>query len=174
MGKTAKGALWLSADRTTPYEFYQYFRNVEDVKFEECLRLLTFMPLDEIMELTKYRDERMNYAKERLAYEVTKLVHGVEEAEKAQSQAKAAFGGNMDDMPEVEIDGDGSLSVIDVLVGAGAAKSKGEARRLIEGGGVKIGDDKVTAISAVVSDFTNQNEFVLHKGKKFHVKVTLK
>ncbi|MBQ7227874.1 MAG: tyrosine--tRNA ligase [Clostridia bacterium] len=174
MGKTAKGALWLSADRTTPYEFYQYFRNVEDVKVEECLRLLTFMPLDEIMELTKYRDERMNYAKERLAYEVTKLVHGVEEAEKAQSQAKAAFGGNMDDMPEVEIDGDGSLSVIDVLVGAGAAKSKGEARRLIEGGGVKIGDDKVTAISAVVSDFTNQNEFVLHKGKKFHVKVTLK
>ncbi|MBR6788926.1 MAG: tyrosine--tRNA ligase [Clostridia bacterium] len=174
MGKTAKGALWLSADRTTPYEFYQYFRNVEDVKVEECLRLLTFMPLDEIYELTKYKDERMNVAKERLAYEVTKLVHGEVEAEKARSQAKAAFGGNMEDMPEVEMQGNSDTTIIDVLVCAGAAKSKGEARRLIEGGGVKVGEDKVSDVFATVGAFTTEKEFVLHKGKKFHVKVVLK
>lgn len=173
MGKTAKGALWLSADRTTPYEFYQYFRNVEDVKVEECLRLLTFLELDEIAELTKHKDERINAAKERLAYEVTKLVHGEEEAMKAQAQARAAFGGDAADMPAVELAGDGDTTIIDVLVGTGAAGSKGEARRLIEGGGVRIGDDKVTDIADTVAKFTNKNEFVLHKGKKFHVKVTL-
>ena len=174
MGKTAKGALWLSPERTTPYEFYQYFRNVEDVKVEECLRLLTFLELDEIKELTKYRDERMNAAKERLAYEVTKLAHGEEEAEKARTQARAAFGGNADDMPSAEIAGDGATTVVDVLVGVGAAKSKGEARRLIEGGGVRIDDDKVAEVGATVADFTKKDSFVLHKGKKFHVKVTLK
>lgn len=174
MGKTQKGALWLDPDKTSPYEFYQYFRNVEDVKVEECLRLLTFLELDEIKELTKYRDERMNAAKERLAYEVTKLVHGEEEAEKARTQARAAFGGNADDMPSAEIAGDGATTVVDVLVGVGAAKSKGEARRLIEGGGVRIDDDKVAEVGATVADFTKKDSFVLHKGKKFHVKVTLK
>lgn len=174
MGKTAKGALWLSADRTTPYEFYQYFRNVEDVKVEECLRLLTFLELDEIAELTKFKDERINAAKERLAFEVTKLVHGEEAAAKAQVQARAAFGGDASDMPAVEICGNGDTTVIDVLVGAGAASSKGEARRLIEGGGVRIGDSKVESIADVLSAFTTDSEFVLHKGKKFHVRVTLK
>lgn len=173
MGKTAKGALWLSADRTTPYEFYQYFRNVEDVKVEECLRLLTFLELEEIAELTKYKDERINAAKERLAYEVTKLVHGAEEAAKAQAQARAAFGGDAADMPAVAMAGDGNTTIIDVLVGAGAAGSKGEARRLIEGGGVRVNDDKVADIADTVAKFTKKSEFVLHKGKKFHVKVTL-
>ncbi len=173
MGKTAKGALWLSADRTTPYEFYQYFRNVEDVKVEECLRLLTFMDLEEIKELTAHNDERMNVAKERLAYEVTKLVHGEAEAEKAREQARAAFSGNADAMPSVSVKAGPDTTIVDVLVFAGAAKSKGEARRLIEGGGVKVGDDKVTDIAATVSAFTSEREFVLHKGKKYHVKIVL-
>lgn len=173
MGKTAKGALWLSADRTTPYEFYQYFRNVEDVKVEECLRLLTFMDLEEIKELTAHNDERMNVAKERLAYEVTKLVHGEAEAEKARKQARAAFSGNADAMPSVGVKAGPDTTIVDVLVLAGAAKSKGEARRLIEGGGVKVGDDKVTDIAATVSAFTSEREFVLHKGKKYHVKIVL-
>ena len=173
MGKTAKGALWLSADRTPPYEFYQYFRNVEDVKVEECLRLLTFMDLEEIKELTAHNDERMNVAKERLAYEVTKLVHGEAEAEKAREQARAAFSGNADAMPSVSVKSGPDTTIVDVLVLAGAAKSKGEARRLIEGGGVKVGDDKVTDIAATVSAFTSEREFVLHKGKKYHVKIVL-
>lgn len=173
MGKTAKGALWLSADRTTPYEFYQYFRNVEDVKTEECLRLLTFVPLDEIKELTKYGDERINVAKERLAYEVTKLVHGEEAADKARAQAKAAFGGNAEDMPTVTVAADGSTPVTDILVAAGACGSKSEARRLIEGGGVKIGENKVAGVTDALSAYTSEREFVLHKGKKFHVRVLL-
>lgn len=173
MGKTAKGALWLSAERTTPYEFYQYFRNVEDVKTEECLRLLTFVPLDEIKELTKYNDERMNAAKERLAYEVTKLVHGEEAADKARLQAKAAFGGNAEDMPSVAVTADGNTPVTDILVLAGACASKSEARRLIEGGGVKIGESKVEGVTDALSAYTSEREFVLHKGKKFHVRVVL-
>ena len=173
MGKTAKGALWLSADRTTPYEFYQYFRNVEDVKTEECLRLLTFVPLDEIKELTKYGDERINAAKERLAYEVTKLVHGEEAADKARAQAKAAFGGNAEGMPAVTVAADGSTPLTDILVAAGACGSKSEARRLIEGGGVKIGENKVAGVTDALSAYTSEREFVLHKGKKFHVRVLL-
>ena len=173
MGKTAKGALWLSAERTTPYEFYQYFRNVEDVKTEECLRLLTFVPLDEIKELTKYNDERMNAAKERLAYEVTKLVHGEEAADKARLQAKAAFGGNAEDMPSVAVTADGNIPVTDILVLAGACASKSEARRLIEGGGVRIGENKVEGVTDALSAYTSEREFVLHKGKKFHVRVVL-
>ena len=171
MGKTAKGALWLSAERTTPYEFYQYFRNVEDIKTEECLRLLTFVPLDEIKELTKYNDERMNVAKERLAYEVTKLVHGEEAADKARAEAKAAFGGNAEDMPAVKAAWSGDTPVTDILVAAGACSSKSEARRLIEGGGVKIGESKGGGVTDVVSAYSDADEFVLHKGKKFHVRV---
>ena len=172
MGKTQKGALWLDENKCSVYDFYQYFRNVEDVKVEECLRLLTFMEMEEIKELTKYNDERMNAAKERLAFEVTKLVHGEEKALAAQKQARAAFGGgNSDDMPTVEIEG--ANLVADLLVAAGQAKSKGEAKRLIEGGGVKVNDDKVTAITQKVADFTDKSEFVLHKGKKVHIKVSL-
>ncbi len=173
MGKTAKGALWLSADRTTPYEFYQYFRNVEDVKVEECLRLLTFVPLDEIKALTAHADERINVAKERLAYEVTKLVHGEEEADKARAQAKAAFGGDDKNMPAVNVAASADTLVTDILVSAGACASKSEARRLIEGGGVKIDDKKVSGVTDLLGAYTDQCEFVLHKGKKFHVRVVL-
>ena len=174
MGKTAKGALWLDPNKTSPYDFYQYFRNVEDVKVEECLKLLTFMELDEIAELVKYKDERINAAKARLAYEVTKLVHGEEEAEKAKSQAEGAFSGNVDAMPEVTIEGGAETTVVDSMTLAGVASSKSEARRLVEGGGVKIGDEKVTSVAAKLADFGVTDSFVLHKGKKVHVKVVLK
>jgi tyrosyl-tRNA synthetase len=175
MGKTAKGALWLDENKTTPYEFYQYFRNVEDVKVEECMRLLTFMEMDEIKELTKYNDERMNLAKERLAFEVTKLVHGEEKALEAQKQARAAFGGGDEsDMPTCEIDNNVS-TVADLLVFVGQAKSKGEAKRLIEGGGVSINTDKITDPFAKIPDnVMDAKEFILHKGKKVHIKVIIK
>ena len=175
MGKTAKGALWLDENKTTPYEFYQYFRNVEDVKVEECLRLLTFMEMHEIKELTKYNDERMNVAKERLAYEVTKLVHGEEKALEAQKQARAAFGkGSLEDMPTVEMDASVN-QVFDLLINCAQAKSKGEAKRLIEGGGVSIDDVKITdAFGVIPEEIKAKGEFILHKGKKVHIKVVLK
>ena len=175
MGKTQKGALWLDENKCSVYDFYQYFRNVEDVKVEECMRLLTFMEMDEIKELTKYNDERMNAAKERLAFEVTKLVHGEEKALSAQKQARAAFGGgNLDDMPTATVDKN-VLSVADILVSIGQAKSKGEAKRLIEGGGVSIESVKITdPFGLVPQEFVDKGEFVLHKGKKVHIKVELK
>ncbi len=175
MGKTQKGALWLDENKCSVYDFYQYFRNVEDVKVEECMRLLTFMDMDEIKELTKYQDERMNVAKDRLAFEVTKLVHGEEKALAAQKQARAAFGGgSAEDMPTLEVSSDVSL-VSDLLVAVGQAKSKGEAKRLIEGGGVSIDDEKITDTFGVIpEDVKAKGEFVLHKGKKVHIKVVLK
>ena len=175
MGKTAKGALWLDENKTTPYEFYQYFRNVEDVKVNECMRLLTFMDMEEIEELTEYNDERMNAAKERLAFEVTKLVHGEEKAKEAERQARGAFGGGSEeDMPKAEV-GAELKQVADVMVAAGVAKSKGEAKRLIEGGGVAIDDKKVSdPFAEVDAAARTKGEFILHKGKKVHVKIILK
>ena len=174
MGKTAKGALWLDENKTTPYEFYQYFRNVEDVKVNECMRLLTFMEMEEIEELTRYNDERMNAAKERLAYEVTKLVHGEEKAKAAEKQAKAAFGGgSAEDMPKAEVSRE-LKQVADVMVAAGIAKSKGEAKRLIEGGGVSVNETKITDPFGEVDETARAaGGFVLHKGKKVHVKIVL-
>ena len=173
MGKTAKGALWLDPNKTSPYEFYQYFRNVEDVKVEECMKLLTFMDLKEISELCKYKDERINEAKKRLAYEVTALVHGEEAAKKAEKEALGAFGGNASDMPSKKIKAGSDATVIDVLSLAGLVSSKSEARRLIEGGGVKINDSKVDGVEKTVKDFTDKKEFILHKGKKVHEKIEL-
>lgn len=173
MGKTQKGALWLDENKCSVYDFYQYFRSVEDAKVEECMKLLTFMDLEEIEELCKYKDERINEAKKRLAYEVTKLVHGEEKAKEAEKQAFAAFGGNAEDMPTVEINANGDTLVADVMFMAGVAASKSEARRLIDGGGVKIDETKVSDSHATVKDFTNANSFVLHKGKKVHVNVKL-
>ncbi|MBO4323617.1 MAG: tyrosine--tRNA ligase [Clostridia bacterium] len=171
MGKTQKGALWLDENKCSVYDFYQYFRNVEDVKVAECMKLLTFMDMEEIAELTKYNDERMNAAKERLAFEVTKLVHGEEKAILAQRQAKAAFGGNAEDMPTYEAKED---NIIDIIVGAGLAKSKSEARRLIEGGGVSVDETKVTMDNVSVSDeLKAKGSFILHKGKKAHINVKL-
>ena len=173
MGKTQKGALWLDENKCSVYDFYQYFRNVEDCKVAECMRLLTFMELDEIEELTRYADERINGAKARLAFEVTKLVHGEEKALMAKKQAEGAFSGNADTMPSVTVNADASTTIVDIMSLAGVASSKSEARRLIEGGGVKVNDDKVATVAQTVADFTDKGEFVLHKGKKVHVKVIL-
>ena len=171
MGKTQKGALWLDENKCSVYDFYQYFRNVEDVKVAECMRLLTFMDMAEIEELTRYNDERMNVAKERLAFEVTKLVHGEEKALEAQKQVKAAFGGNVEDMQAVEV-AVGS-SVADILVAVGFAKSKSDARRLIESGAVSVNEIKIAGAFAGVPEEVG-SEFVLHKGKKNHIKIILK
>ena len=172
MGKTQKGALWLDENKCSVYDFYQYFRNVEDCKVAECMRLLTFMDMDEIAELTKYNDERMNAAKERLAFEVTKLVHGEEKADQARKQAKAAFGGNVEDMPSYNANG--ADNILDIMVGAGVAKSKGEARRLIEGGGVSIDETKLSVNDLTIApEVKAKGSFVLHKGKKVHINVIL-
>lgn len=174
MGKTAKGALWLDKDKTSPYEFYQYFRSVEDVKTAECLKLLTFLDLEEIEELTAHNDERMNAAKERLAYEVTKLVHGEDEARAARAQAQAAFGGNEQDMTLVSLPLDTDTTVVDIMTAAGVCSSKSEARRLIEGGGVRLGDVKVGKVGDTPKSLGVSSPFVLHKGKKVHVRIGLK
>ena len=174
MGKTQKGALWLDENKCPVYDFYQYFRNVEDCKVAECMRLLTFMDMEEIAELTAYDDERINAAKERLAYEVTKLVHGEEKAEECRRQAKAAFSGDESNMPTFEIPATTTF-IPEILTLVKAAPSKGEARRLIEGGAVSVGDKKITAADMTLPcDIVEKGEFVLHKGKKFHVKVVLK
>lgn len=167
MGKTAGGAVWLDKEKTSPYDFYQYFRNIDDADVENCLKLLTFMPLDEIEELCKFKDERINAAKARLAYEVTKIVHGEEEAKKAEEQVKAAFSGDVSSMEAVELT---NRKILDILVEAGITSSKGEGRRLIEGGGITIDEDKVTDPNLEIT----KNEFVLHKGKKVHIKVVIK
>lgn len=173
MGKTAKGAVWLDEKKTTPYEFYQYWRNTDDADVEKCFRLLTFLPLEEIASLCAHRDERMNAAKERLAFELTKLVHGEEKALAAAAQAKAAFGGNAEEMPSAVVAKD-LRAVTDILAAAGAAKSKSEARRLIEGGGVRVNEEKITDPAAVISeDVAAKGEFILHKGKKVHIRVLL-
>lgn len=174
MGKTAKGALWLDAEKTSPYEFYQYFRNVEDAKVEECLKLLTFMDLKEIKQLTQYRDERMNEAKKRLAFEVTKLVHGEQAAVKAQNEAAAAFGGNADDLPPVQVDADENTPIVDIMTLSKVAASKSEARRLIDGGGVKVNETKVADVSDTPKSLGAGSSFILHKGKKVHIKIALK
>ena len=168
MGKTAKGAVWLDENKTTPYEFYQYWRNIADEDVEKCMKLLTFLPLEQIAELCAHRDERINKAKEVLAYELTKEVHGEEKANLAQSQAKAAFGGADAELLTKEVSD--VATVVDAMVAAGVAKSKGEARRLIEQGGVSVDDTKVTDANMPIPS----NEFVLHKGKKVHLKVVVK
>lgn len=174
MGKTQKGALWLDRNKTTPYEMYQYFRNVDDEEVENCLRLLTYVELDEIKALCEHRDERINNAKKRLAYEVVKLIHGVEDAEMAQAQAQAAFEGGNSEMPTVEVAASGETPIIDIMTAAKVCASKSEARRLIEGGGVKIDDKKVDNVYGRAGDYTAANEFVLSKGKKTRLKVVLK
>ncbi len=168
MGKTAKGAVWLDENKTTPYEFYQYWRNINDEDVEKCMKLLTFLPLEQIDALCAHRDERINHAKEVLAFELTKEVHGEEKAKLAESQAKAAFGGGDSELLTKEIEE--VATVVDAMVAAGVAKSKGEARRLIEQGGVSVDESKITDPNAPIP----AKEFVLHKGKKVHLKVIVK
>lgn len=167
MGKTAKGAVWLDANKTTPYEFYQYWRNTADEDVEKCMMLLTFLPVEQIKELCAHRDERINKAKEVLAFELTKEVHGEEAAMLAESQAKAAFGAGNAELLTKEVSD--AATVVDAMVAAGVAKSKGEARRLIEQGGVSVDDTKVTDVNMPIP----AKEFVLHKGKKVHLKIVV-
>ena len=168
MGKTAKGAVWLDENKTSPYEFYQYWRNTNDADVEKCMKLLTFLPLDQIAELTAHCDERMNKAKEVLAYELTRMVHGEQKANEARDQAKAAFGAEGGELPSATVPA-GTATIVDAMVAAKLCKSKGEARRLIEQGGVSVGEEKVTNVNAPVPSA----EFVLHKGKKVHVKIVI-
>lgn len=180
MGKTEKGAVWLDPNKTTPYEFFQYWRNVDDSDVIKFLKLLTFVSLEEIAEMEKYTGSDINKAKERLAYELTALVHSKEEADKALEAAHSLFGASSssDNMPTCKLEEgdftDDAISVIDILVKTSLAPSKGEARRLIQGGGVYVGDDKITDIAAKVSksDFSN-GEIIVRKGKKSFYKVTL-
>ena len=165
MGKTQKGAVWLDENKTSPYEFYQYWRNTADADVEKCLKLLTFLPLEEIAALCEHKDERINRAKEVLAYELTKLVHGEEKANAAETQARAAFGGE-GDMPERAISAD-TQTVLQALVATGLCKSNGEARRLVEQGGVTVNGEKVTDAGAAIPALP----FTLFKGKKVRVKV---
>ncbi len=173
MGKTARGAVWLDAEKTSPYDFFQYWRNVEDDRVDVCMKLLTFMDLEEITTLTAHKDERMNAAKERLAYEVTAIVHGKDIADQVIKQVKAAFSQDVDNMPVVEISA--PTNIIDILVKAGQCKSNGEARRLVEGGGVSVDEERITASSWTLPEQAlAKGEFVLHKGKKVHLRVIIK
>ena len=176
MGKTAGNAVWLDANKTSPFEFYQYWRNVGDADVLKCIRMLTFLPLEEIDKMDKWEGSQLNEAKEILAYELTKLVHGEEEAEKAKAASKALFSGDGDaeHMPTTELTNDdfggGSIDVLTLLVKCGLAASKGEARRLVQQGGVTVNDEKVSAIETTFGceQFTGDG-IVIKKGKKvFH------
>jgi len=173
MGKTASGAVWLNPDKTSPYDFYQYWRNVEDTDVEKCLKLLTFMDIKEIEELTKFNDERINEAKKRLAYEVTKIIHGEEVAQSVEAEVKAAFSGDVENMPTKEIPLN-MVNLTDILVEAGAAPSKSEAKRLIQSNSVAINDKKIIKFDYCVTEELLKAGFKLSKGKKFHIKIVAK
>ena len=176
MGKTANGAVWLDPNKTSPYDFYQYWRNVGDDDVLKCLRMLTFLPLEQIDEMDKWEGSQLNTAKEILAYELTKLVHGVDEAEKAQAAARALFGGggNKENMPATELAAadfaDGQIGALALLVRCGLAASNGEARRLIQQGGLSVDEKKVTdAAAAFPQELFSGEGVILKKGKKvFH------
>ena len=171
MGKTEKGALWLDPEKTSPYEFYQYWRNIEDESIENVLNLLTFIPTEKIHELCSFKDERINEAKKVAAYEITKLVHGEEEAKKAEDASNALFAGNgnTDNMPSTEITSS-EMSIVDALVLTGLAPSKGQARTLISQGGITLNDKKITDINSKLSqDDFSDGYAIIKKGKKvFH------
>lgn len=173
MGKTEKGALWLDPNKTSPYEFYQYWRNVEDGSVENVFKMLTFLPMEQIKELSSYQDERINESKKILAYEITKLVHGEEEAKKAEEASNALFSGqgSLENMPTVKVETT-NLSILDAILLTGIAPSKGQARTLINQGGISLNDEKVTDVNYFLSDkdFTNSYA-ILKKGKKIFYKL---
>lgn len=179
MGKTQKGAVWLDAEKTTPYEFYQYWRNVDDGDVIKCMKLLTFIPMSEINEYAKLEGAELNKAKEVLAYSLTELVHGKEEADKAQAAAKALFAGGSDNsnMPTTTVEDadfeDGKVTVLSLMIKAGMIKSNGEGRRLIQQGGINVNDEKITDVFTAVSKDDLTNGIVVKKGKKVFHKFTL-
>ena len=171
MGKTEKGALWLSAEKTSPYEFYQYWRNVEDESVKNVFNMLTFLPSERIEEFCNVEGEKINEAKKVLAYEITKLVHGEEEAKKAEEASNALFSGsgNLDNMPSTKIEST-NISILDALLLSGLAPSKGQARTLINQGGISLNDIKISDVNYVLSDNDFKDGYaILKKGKKvFH------
>ncbi len=180
MGKTQSGAVWLSAEKTSPYDFYQYWRNVDDSDVVKCLKMLTFLPLEQIEELAKLEGSEINKAKEILAYELTALIHGSEEAEKAQQAARALFGSktDTDNMPSTQLSKsdftDGSISVLDLLRKCSLIASNGEGRRLIQQGGVSVSDEKITDVYASIPESAFEKGFVIiKKGKKVFHKAVL-
>ena len=178
MGKTEKGALWLDAEKTSPYDFYQYWRNINDADVEKCLALLTFMPMDEVRRLGALKDKEINHAKKTLAFEVTKLIHGQQEAEKAEQAAEALFSGAgaLDNAPTVTISPEAlGTKIIDILTAAGIVPSKSEGRRLIQQGGLSIGDTKVTDLDFLLTaDLFEDNSLLIRKGKKNYHRLVLK
>ncbi len=181
MGKTESGAVWLDPEKTTPYEFYQYWRNVADADVIRCLNILTFLPVTEIQELAKLEGSELNKAKEILAFEVTKLIHGEQEAINAQNTAKALFGTGTDieNMPSTQLEDsdfvDDNISLLDALIKTKLCPSKSEARRLVVQGGVSVDDEKITAPNATISkeDIVKNGYVVIKKGKKAFHKITL-
>ena len=178
MGKTQKGAVWLDPNKTTPFEFYQYWRNVADADVLKCLRMLTFLPLEQIDEMDKWEGSQLNKAKEILAYELTNLVHGEEEAKKAEEAAKALFagGGSSENMPTAALTddkfADGSIDIMGILVASGLAASRSEARRAVEQGGVTVKGEKVADIKAsYTKEMIAAEEFIVKKGKKSFRKI---
>ena len=180
MGKTASGAVWLDPNKTSPYEFYQYWRNVGDADVLKCIRMLTFLPLEQIDEMDKWEGSQLNKAKEILAYELTSLVHGEEEAKKAEASAKALFagGGVSDNMPTTEITEDdltdGAMDIMTILVKTGLCSSKSDARRNVQQGGVTVDDEKITDIGKVYAADALRAGIVVKRGKKNFNKLTLK
>ena len=181
MGKTAGNAVWLDPNKTSPFDFYQYWRNVDDADVLKCIKLLTFLPLDEIEKMESWAGSQLNRAKEILAFELTQMVHGTEEAEKAQASARALFGGgaNAENMPTTEITAadltDGEINILDLMLKVGLIPSKGEGRRLVQQGGVSVDDAKVSDISKTftAADF-EKGHVIIKKGKKVFHKVVLK
>ena len=177
MGKTESGAVWLDAEKTSPYEFFQYWRNVADADVIKCLKMLTFLPLEEIQEMESWQGSELNKAKEILAYELTKLVHGAEEADKAKAAAAALFagGGNSENMPRTVLSDDdfvdGNIDILSIMVKAGMTASKSEARRAVEQGGVSVNGEKVTDVKAVFGRSAFEGEFIVKKGKKSFMRV---
>ena len=181
MGKTQSGAVWLDPEKTSPFDFYQYWRNVDDSDVLKCLRMLTFLPLEQIEEMDRWEGSQLNKAKEILAYELTKLVHGEEEAQKAQDGAKALFGmgSNTENMPTTELTAadleNGQISVLDLLLKTGLVPSKAEGRRLVQQGGISVDDDKVTdTAKAFTADDFHDGQLIIKKGKKVFHKALLK
>ena len=180
MGKTASGAVWLDPNKTSPFDFYQYWRNVGDADVLKCIRMLTFLPLEQIDEMDKWEGSQLNRAKEILAFELTKLVHGEEEAQKAEDAAKALFAGGADDsnMPTTEITEDqltdGKIAVLDLMLACGLIPSKGEGRRLVQQGGVMVNDEKVANIDVSFTGEQLKEGLKIRKGKKVFHKAILK
>lgn len=179
MGKTAKGAVWLDPNKTSPFEFYQYWRNVDDADVMKCIKMLTFIPIEEIEKMEHWEDNRINEKKEILAYELTSLVHGKEEAEKAQCSARALFGGKSDDanIPTVELTeadfNEGKISIVQIMTKCGFASSNGEAKRLVQQGGVSVNDQAVSTLDTSFTKAEVEEGLKVRKGKKHFKKVVL-